>query len=35
VAHDPERIADPATSVAERVIYMVTGKMTEIDVSKY
>ena len=35
VAHDLERIADRATNIAERAIYLVTGKMTEINVSKY
>src|SRR3972149_3303028 len=35
VAHDLERTADRATNIAERVIYLVTGKMTEINVSKY
>ena len=34
-AHDLERLADRATNVAERVIYLVTGKMAEINVSKY
>lgn len=35
VAHDLERVADRATNIAERVIYLVTGKLTEINVSKY
>jgi len=35
VAHDLERIADRATNIAERVIFLVTGKMAEVDVSKY
>ena len=35
VAHDLERIADRATNIAERVIFLVTGKMVAINVSKY
>ena len=35
VSHDIERIADRATNIAERVIFLVTGKMVEINVSKY
>ena len=35
VAHDLERFADRATNIAERVIYLVTGKMVELNVSKY
>lgn len=35
VAHDLERIADRATNIAERVIFLVTGKMVEVNVSKY
>jgi phosphate transport system protein len=35
VAHDLERIADRATNIAERVIFLVTGKLTGAHVSKY
>ncbi len=35
VAHDLERIADRATNIAERVIFLVTGKLAGINVSKY
>ena len=34
-AHDLERSADRATNIAERVIFLVTGQLTEINVSKY
>jgi phosphate transport system protein len=33
VSHDVERIADRATNIAERVIYLVTGELSEIDIS--
>ncbi|MBM2826724.1 MAG: PhoU family transcriptional regulator [Dehalococcoidia bacterium] len=35
VAHNLERIADRATNIAERVIFLVTGKMEEVASSKY
>lgn len=34
-AHNIERIADRVTNIAERVVYMATGKMEEMNVSKY
>jgi len=34
-AHNLERIADRCTNIGERVIYLVTGRMAEINVSKY
>ncbi len=35
VSHDLERIADRATNIAERVIFLVTGKLVETKASKY
>ena len=35
VSHDLERIADRATNVAERAIFLVTGKLPEVESSKY
>ena len=34
-AHNIERVADRTTNIAERVVFMVTGKMEEINVSNY
>lgn len=34
-AHNLERIADRATNIAERVVFMVTGQMEEMNVSTY
>ena len=30
VAHDLERIADRATNIAERVVYLVTGELSKL-----
>lgn len=35
VAHNLERVGDRATNIAERVIFLVTGKMTDCGISKY
>ena len=35
VAHNLERIADRVTNICERVVYEATGRMEELNVSKY
>ena len=35
VAHDLERIADRATNIAERVMFLLTGKLVEVNASRY
>jgi len=34
-AHNLERIADRVTNICERIVFLVTGRMEEINVSKY
>ena len=35
VAHNLERIADRVTNICERTVFLVTGRMEEMNVSKY
>lgn len=35
VSHNLERVADRATNICERVVFAVTGELTEINVSTY
>ena len=35
VAHNLERSADRVTNICERVVWMITGKMEELDISTY
>ena len=35
VSHNVERIADRVTNICERIVYEVSGKMAEMNVSKY
>ncbi|HYU17434.1 MAG TPA: hypothetical protein VEQ11_01945 [Chloroflexota bacterium] len=34
-AHNLERIADRVTNICERVVFLVTGQMEEMNVSTY
>jgi phosphate transport system protein len=35
VAHNLERAADRVTNICERVVFTATGKMEDLEVSKY
>lgn len=35
VSHNLERIADRATNICERVVFLITGRMEELNVSSY
>jgi phosphate transport system protein len=35
VAHNLERIADRATNIAERVLFLITGELVRVNVSRY
>lgn len=35
VTHNLERLADRTTNIAERIVFMVTGELVEMDVSSY
>ena len=35
VAHNLERAADRVTNICERVVFTVTGKMEDLEISKY
>jgi phosphate transport system protein len=32
-AHNLERMADRVTNICERIVFVVTGEMTELDIS--
>lgn len=35
ITHNLERLADRVTNIAERIVFMVTGELVEMDVSSY